>query len=424
MTITWQAEDTVEPIADTTIEGIANFATYAVTYGCGLTYSGANMNVTVGAGTVRHNGAIVAVAGNTVTLVADATNPRWTWIGVPSNGTAAIVSGTAAATPTVPEIGDYVPLALVYVQANLTVANNASYKLDKRVLSGPDIQEFSSNGTWNKPAYGSMTLIRIWGGGGGGGGGKGGSAGTDREGGSGGGGGAYSERWMPTAMLGSTETVTIAAQANGGAGGSSANGANGTGGNNTSFGSWMYASGGAKGDGGGTGGGGGNGGFSGVVYPLNTSIAQGGFDLGNGSTSGVYHAGWGGAAGAQGNTGSGGGGNASIFGGGGAGAGGGLNTSNVSGAGGYGGSNDPSNNVAGPTGGNNTGGAGGAGTTGATLDRGGYGGAGGGANASGTGGAGGDGGLRGGGGGGGGGGTSTGGNGGKGGAGYAQIITI
>lgn len=134
MTITWQAEDNVEPIADTTIEGIANFNAYSVTSGCGLTYSAANMTVTVAAGSVLHNGTTVTVAGNTVTLVSDATNPRWTWIGIPSNGTAAIVSGTAAATPTVPEIGDYVPLALVYVQANLAIANSATYKLDKRVI--------------------------------------------------------------------------------------------------------------------------------------------------------------------------------------------------------------------------------------------------------------------------------------------------
>lgn len=134
MTITWQAEDNVEPIADTTIEGIANFNAYSVTSGCGLTYSAANMTVTVAAGSVLHNGTTVTVAGNTVTLVSDATNPRWTWIGIPSTGTAAIVSGTAAATPTVPEIGDYVPLALVYVQANLAIANNATYKLDKRVI--------------------------------------------------------------------------------------------------------------------------------------------------------------------------------------------------------------------------------------------------------------------------------------------------
>jgi hypothetical protein len=97
-----------------------------------LTYSAADMNVTVAAGTVMHNGATVTVAGNTVTLVSDATHPRWTWIGVPSTGTAEIISGIAAATPAVPEIGDYVPLALVYVQANLAIANNATWKLDKR----------------------------------------------------------------------------------------------------------------------------------------------------------------------------------------------------------------------------------------------------------------------------------------------------
>ena len=134
MTITWQAEDTVEPIADTTIEGIANFTNYSVTAGCGLTYSSSTMAVTVAAGSVLHNGVTVVVAGNSVTLVADATNPRWTWIGIPSSGTADIVSGTAAAIPSVPEIGDRVPLALVYVQAILAIANNATYKLDKRVM--------------------------------------------------------------------------------------------------------------------------------------------------------------------------------------------------------------------------------------------------------------------------------------------------
>ena len=134
MTITWQAEDSVEPIADTTIEGIANFTNYSVTAGCGLSYSASTMAVTVAAGSVLHNGVTVVVAGNSVTLVADATNPRWTWIGIPSSGTADIVSGTAAAIPSVPEIGDRVPLALVYVQAILAIANNATYKLDKRVM--------------------------------------------------------------------------------------------------------------------------------------------------------------------------------------------------------------------------------------------------------------------------------------------------
>ena len=171
MPITWTAQDTAEPIAATTIQGIANFGTYGVTIGCALTYSAANLNVTVAAGTVRHNGTQVTVAGNSVTLVADTTNPRWTWISVNSSGTAIITSGTAAATPTVPSVGDNVPLALVYVQANLSIANNATYKLDKRVFSGPDVQTFTGSGTWTKPPYGTVTVVRIYGGGGGGAGG-------------------------------------------------------------------------------------------------------------------------------------------------------------------------------------------------------------------------------------------------------------
>ena len=140
----WSAQDTVEPIAGDTIASIANFANYSVLSGCGLTYSSSVMTVTVAAGFVSHNGSSVTVAGNNVTLVADTTNPRWTWIGVNSSGTAEIVSGTAAATPTVPAIGDRVALALVYVQANLAIANNATYKLDKRVFN---------NDTTNTPGF-------------------------------------------------------------------------------------------------------------------------------------------------------------------------------------------------------------------------------------------------------------------------------
>jgi hypothetical protein len=121
----WQAADSaIETVHDTMLEQFGNIANYNVVTGCTLSYSGANLQVTVAAGTITHDGSTVSVAGNTVTLVADGSNPRWTWIVIGSGGTAAIVSGTPAATPTVPEVGDNVEIALVYVNAGATIASS------------------------------------------------------------------------------------------------------------------------------------------------------------------------------------------------------------------------------------------------------------------------------------------------------------
>lgn len=135
MAITWQAQDTIEPIGDSTIEAIANIANYSVVSGCAVSYSVTDMVATIASGSVLHNGSTVAVAGNTVTLVSDPTNPRWVWIGVNSSGTAERVLGDPAVAPAVPELDDNVCLALVLVEAAQTVANNITYKLDKRVIA-------------------------------------------------------------------------------------------------------------------------------------------------------------------------------------------------------------------------------------------------------------------------------------------------
>lgn len=135
MAIVAQFEDTIEPWNDTDAEMLANFALYNVRDGCAVTYSGANMNATVAAGNITHNGATVAVAGGSVTLVADGTNPRWTWIYADSSGTPGMSAGTAAADPSKPELGDNVALALVKVEAGQTIANNIAYKLDKRIMN-------------------------------------------------------------------------------------------------------------------------------------------------------------------------------------------------------------------------------------------------------------------------------------------------
>lgn len=131
----WTAQSNVEPVSTATIGGIANIANYAIVSGCAPTYSAANLNVTVASGAILYGGVYTAVAGASVTLVADPTNPRWSWVGINSAGTPTLVSGTAAATPSVPDVGNMVPVTLVYVNAALTIADNATYKLDKRVFA-------------------------------------------------------------------------------------------------------------------------------------------------------------------------------------------------------------------------------------------------------------------------------------------------
>jgi hypothetical protein len=96
------------------------------------------------------------------------------------------------------------------------------------------VNTFNSNGTWTKPATGSMARIQVWGGGGGG------SRRTDTGSTPGGGGGGYNEVTVPLSTLGSTVSVTIGG---GGAGRTGSAGAGG-GGGLTTFGALLGASGG------------------------------------------------------------------------------------------------------------------------------------------------------------------------------------
>ncbi len=124
-----------EPISDSVWEISANNHLYHVVSGCAITMDTGNLTLDVAAGTIVHNGTEVAVTAqtNAVTLSADGTNGRWAWIGLDSTGTAALVSGTPASDPAVPELGDNVALMLVLVDAGLTIASNASYQIDKRI---------------------------------------------------------------------------------------------------------------------------------------------------------------------------------------------------------------------------------------------------------------------------------------------------
>lgn len=145
MAYTYEDADDVEPISDGVGEQYGNVGIYNVISGCAVTYSAANLTFDVAAGEITHNGLYITVAAQAASgpLVADTTFPRWTWITLSSSGVVGMSAGDPAAIPSVPEYGNTVPIALVYVQANLTVANSATTKLAK-TLPTPADQNFTT----------------------------------------------------------------------------------------------------------------------------------------------------------------------------------------------------------------------------------------------------------------------------------------
>src|SRR5262245_33328021 len=120
--------------------------------------------------------------------------------------------------------------------------------------SGPagqvDIQSFTANGTWTKPAWASaVRVIAVGQGGGGGGGANRTATNIAAAGGEGGGGGGRMEGIYRAADLPTSVSVSVAAGANGGAGGTSGatTGLPGTTGGNSSFGTYLVAGGGGAG---------------------------------------------------------------------------------------------------------------------------------------------------------------------------------
>jgi hypothetical protein len=136
-----------------------------------------------------------------------------------------------------------------------------------------DYQSFTASGTWVKPSFGTMALIRMWGPGGSGGRGSGAFTGS-----SGGGGGIYIERFMPLSELGSSETVTL-----GTPGAAVSSNGDGNAGTDSTFGAHITAPGG----GGGFQGGGGIGNVDGG-YGAGYTTGISGFLVSPGSTSLVH----------------------------------------------------------------------------------------------------------------------------------------
>lgn len=137
------------------------------------------------------------------------------------------------------------------MRANFAFAKAEIEALQAAVVE-PDVQIFTADGTWTKPANVSQVLIWLVGAGGGGGSGQTGGVGSYAQGGEGGSGGACGFVNVPASILGATESVVIGAGGSGGAAVSTDDelGNDGYDGGNTTFGSLYKAPGGYGGAGG------------------------------------------------------------------------------------------------------------------------------------------------------------------------------
>lgn len=135
-----------------------------------------------------------------------------------NNALSAIVSLNSGATaPTT----TFAYMLWADTAANLLKQRNAANTAWVEVMplnakvAAPDIQEFTTNGTWTKPPGCTFVFIKAIGGGGGGGSGRRGASATIRSGGGGGGGSAYNEKLFKASDLPASLTITIGAGGSG-----------------------------------------------------------------------------------------------------------------------------------------------------------------------------------------------------------------
>lgn len=140
MVAIYDVQNASEFVTATDGEQFGNPHVYGVLTGCGVTESGANMNVTVAAGVALYQGGPVTVAGATVALVADSSNLRWAYVYIDSTGTPQVALGdpapNAQTEPSKPAVTGAI-LKAYKVQPGQTVAANVAIAIDKAVQAHP-----------------------------------------------------------------------------------------------------------------------------------------------------------------------------------------------------------------------------------------------------------------------------------------------